>query len=106
VSTHQNKRKLSRKELIIQKDIIRYFARVKEATPSYYYIKQRNRGVCNYVFNQHSGKYGPFGDLRRYFRNMNNFKNEQLKCIKEINKNLPLILIQDRIRKMMEKEKK
>lgn len=93
----------SRNNLMIKKDIVKYFSRIKQNTPSYYYFKKRNPGVMDYIFKEHSGKYGPFGDLRLYFGDFQNFKNEQLECIKEINKNLLVVLAKDQLSKMIRK---
>ena len=86
---------------MIKRDIVKYFAKIKQATPSYYYFKKRNQGVMDYIFKEHSGNIGPFGDLRLYFGNFKNFSNKQLSWIKEINKNLLLILAKDQKAKLM-----
>ena len=87
--------KTTKKSLMIKKDIVKYFARIKQSTSSYFYFKKRNPGVMNYIFKEHSGKCGPFGDLRMYFGDFKNFKNKQLAWIQEINRNLLLILAKD-----------
>ena len=96
-------RHVSQKDMMIKRDIVKYFARIKQSTPSYYYFKKRDPGVMKYIFKEHSGKFGPFGDLRLYFGNFKNFKNQQLSCIKEINKNLLVMLVKDHLARILKK---
>jgi hypothetical protein len=91
---------------MIKKDIIKYFAKIKESTSSYFYFKERNPGVMNYIFKEKSGKFGPFGDLRMYFGNYKNFKSKQLAWIQEINRNLLLILSKDQKARALLKAKR
>jgi len=76
-----------KKEFQKLSDIISYYADVKESTPSYFYYKRKEKGVMNFLFNQHSGNEGAFGDLCTYFRNPPKYiTQDPSKMIKEINK--------------------
>jgi len=49
--------------------------------------KRKKKGVMNFLFNQHSGNEGAFGDLCTYFRNPPKYiTQDPSKMIKEINK--------------------
>jgi hypothetical protein len=71
------------------KDILSYYAQVKESTSSYFYYKRADRGVMKFLFDQNSGGEGAYGDLSLFFRNAPKFitsePNEMLKKINKVN---------------------
>jgi len=71
---------------------MQYFNKLKEGTSTFFYFKERNLGVMDYLFKEKSGAVGPYGDLTKFFRRKNRTKNKQLKSIKEINRNLLKLL--------------
>lgn len=56
-----------KRDALIMRDILKYYAQIKESVPAYMYYKQGDKGVHDFLFKLNSGGQGAFGDLGAYF---------------------------------------